>query len=338
MAAALVLLVVTLLVASLVAGLVVLGFAGVGYLLVAVASQGSAAASLPLPTESWLLPGLALATLLALALVLWGERDAPSHAVAVTGAERLVEGEHPGLERAVHRVAQQVDVPAPTVYVAPTETPLSLTTGFRPAAARLVVSEGLLDALRERELHAVVAHELAHVANRDAAVMTAATLPTGAAERVRELLAGPTAGVRHGQVSRADYADAVMTTGLLLALPVWVGSRLLAASLSRTREFAADDGAVAITGDPAALAAALTRIDDRLADRPTDDFRLTSVAAFAIVEPARREYRGFFAGLRRWVDGAFATHPPTSARVERLRGSIRARERPAADPESGRGR
>lgn len=328
MAATLALLVGTLLAASVAGGVVVVGLVGAAYLLVALISHDATAASLPLPNETWILPVLALASLAVLSLLLWGEREAPAHAVAAAGAERLAPDEHPALRRVAGRVAQQVDVPAPTLYVAPTETPLSMTTGFRPADARLVVSEGLLDLLDERELAAVVAHEFAHVANRDAAVMTAAALPTGAAERVLELLAGPTAGVRYGAVSRADRADAVMTVGLVLVFPIWLCARALAASLSRAREFTADDGAVAITGEPAALATALERIDGRL-DGTTTDFRRTEVAALAIVEPARRERGGYFAPVRRVVDAAFATHPPTRARVERLGETERRRERTA---------
>jgi heat shock protein HtpX len=323
MAATLALLVVTILASSLASGAVVLLLLGGAYALVAGASHDSPAASLPLPEQSWLLPALGLAGVLVLGLVLWGERHAPEHAVATVGATPVTEADVPVFGRTVRRVAQQLDVPMPTLYVAPVEAPLSMTTGFRPENAHLVVSAGLLELLDERELEAVTAHELAHVANRDAAVMTAAALPTTAAERVRELLAGPSAGVQHGHVSRADHADAVMTVGLLVVAPVWFAARLLAASLSRGREFVADDAAVAITGDPASLATALERIDDELTDRPHTDFRRAEVASFAIVEPARREFSGVLGLLFGRFDQAFATHPPTSVRISRLRSATR---------------
>ncbi|MBV0923875.1 M48 family metalloprotease [Halomicroarcula limicola] len=260
------------------------------------------------------------ATLALLAAVVWGERDTPRHAVRAVGARRIDDHSHPDLLTEVRAVARQADVPVPAVYVAPTDTPLSLTTGFRPANANLVMSEGLLDLLSDAEREAVLAHELAHVANRDAAVLTAVSLPVGAAERVLNLLSGPTAGVEHGEPSEADYADGLLTVGLGLVAPVWLAAQLLAASLSRTREFSADAGAVAITGDPAALASALERIDGAIAERPNRDFRTNSVAAFAIVEPSTDERGdGIFSPVRRLIGRAFATHPPTTARLDRLR-------------------
>ena len=92
-----------------------------------------------------------------------------------------------------------------------------------------MVSEGLLDLLDGDELEAAVAHEIAHLKNRDVAVMTATALPIGAGRRVLELLSGPTTGVEHGTISRADYADALVTVGLLIALPLWICTQLVAA-------------------------------------------------------------------------------------------------------------
>lgn len=148
--------------------------------------------------------------------------------------------------------------------------------------------------------------------------MTAAALPVGAAERVRDLLGGPTAGIEHGVVSRATYVDALVLVGFILVVPVWILSSLCSASFARTREFAADRGAVAITNDPAALATALERIDDRIDDRPRTDFRQSSVAAFAIVEPRSETPRGLFRPLYQIKHRLFATHPPTQARLRRL--------------------
>ncbi|ELZ34679.1 M48 family metallopeptidase [Halorubrum tebenquichense] len=253
-----------------------------------------------------------------LSVVLWGERNAPDHAIAITGAQRASEAEYPVLLSTVRTIAHQVAVPVPTVYVAPTETPISLTTGFTARTSRLVVSEGLLDALEEPELRAVVAHEIAHVKNHDTAVMTSATQPVAAAERVKELLSGPTAGIEHGVVSRADYTDAILSVGLGLVFPLWLLSRLLTSSFARTREFAADRGAVAITGEPAALASALETIDRSLDERPTTDFRRTSISAFAVVEPDVADSAGDVSSVTRFKRRLFSTHPPTRARIERL--------------------
>jgi heat shock protein HtpX len=261
---------------------------------------------------------IAVWSMTVLLLVVWGERDAPAYTVAALGAQRVAETANPELVSTVRRLAQQADLPTPTVYIAPTETPISLVTGFRQADARLVLSRGLLDVLDEAEQRAVIAHELAHVKNDDAAVMTAAALPVGAAERVRDLLSGPTAGIEHGVVSRADYVDATLMVGYILVAPLWLLSSLLSASFARTREFAADRGAVAITGEPAALATALERIDDGVGNQPSTDFRRPSVAAFAIVEPHAERQHGFFGPLYEIKHRLFATHPPTETRIRRL--------------------
>lgn len=271
------------------------------------------------PSAPLLLAVLGGVTLSILAVVTWEERRAPDHMVAALGAERVGDAEYPELLSLVRSVSQQADTPVPNVYVAPTETPLSLTTGFRPGDARLIVSDGLVATLPEAELEGVVAHELAHVKNRDTTVMTLATLPIGAADRVITLLTGRTRGVEYGQPSRASHADALMTLGVLVVPPLWVCGYVLWASLSRTREFAADRGTVAITGKPAALANALARLDADVATKPATDLRTVEVAAFAIVESNRTTPRGPVPLFGRPLVAAFPTHPPTEARIERLR-------------------
>lgn len=306
-------LVLTTVAAALASGIVVYGIA---FILAAMAGSG-------LDFLTGVTGGLFIISTAAitLAIVLWGERDAPDHAIAITGAKRVSEAEYPRLLSTVRTIAHQVDVPVPTVYVAPTETPISLTTGFTARTSRLVVSEGLIATLNDSELRAVVAHEVAHIKNHDAAVMTTSTLPVAAAERVEELLSGPTAGIKHGVVSRADYADAILFVGLTLVFPIWILSRLLSTAFARTREFAADRGAVAITGEPAALASALETIDESFVERPTTDFRRTSIAAFAIVKPETTAPVGHFAPITRLKRRLLATHPSTKARIDRLRTS-----------------
>ncbi len=104
----------------------------------------------------------------------------------------------------------------------------------------------------------------------------------------------------------------------LLAGVVAATSRLSVAVVSRAREYAADDAAAAVTGDPAALAAALERLDDRVAGRPSADLR-GATAPFSVVPPTWEEHR-FFDRTRRFVARRLlGTHPPTEQRIERLR-------------------
>jgi len=312
MGTTLLLLFLTVLAAALASGLVLTLLFGLAYVLVFY----------ELPTISVLLLTWGGSTVCVLGFVAWGERNAPAHTVSAMGATRIEDNDYPELVSIVRLLSQQMEMPIPGIYVAPTEIPLSLTTGFRPRSGRLVVSEGVLDMLPEAELTAVVAHELTHIKNRDTSVMTVATLPISAADRVLTVLRGQTHGVKYGQPTRADYADALMTVGLLLVPPIWLCGHALWASLSRAREYTADSGAVAVTGNPAALANALRRIDDTIAKRPTTDFRQVEIAAFAIVEADRTNPVGVFPPFGPLKD-IFATHPETKARIERLERATR---------------
>ncbi|RQG94350.1 M48 family metalloprotease [Natrarchaeobius chitinivorans] len=225
---------------------------------------------------------------------------------AEAGSSAAVDGQRSRtqLESVVTRLAGQADLPTPEIRVLERETPVALTVGYRPAASTLVLSHGLLETLEERELDAVVAHELAHLKNRDAAVLTALSAP-GAVSRLSR--------------SRYGYNPVVEP----LAAVVRIASRWYVALVAHGREYAADDGAVAITGDPAGLASALETLDFDLERRPTTDLReRETAAAFAIVPPPWEEHR-FFDRTRRFVARTiFGTHPPTEKRVDRLRARV----------------
>jgi heat shock protein HtpX len=223
-------------------------------------------------------------------------------------------------------LAQQADLPVPEIVVAETDTPEALTVGYRPMTTTLVVTDGLLSTLDDHELRAAVAHELAHVKNRDAALMTAATSVVAGARRLRRYA--------WGTDRDADLHVFAVVVSLLL-VPVTFLARVLVASLSRSREIAADRGAVAITGDPAGLASALGTLDSTLDDPPGDDLRHGEVVALSIVPPVPESVESKLAwerrrpvlwGLRRPIRRAlilasrraYSTHPPTVDRIDRL--------------------
>jgi len=211
------------------------------------------------------------------------------------------------LTERVARLATQADVPAPAVRLVASRTPTAAAVGYRPADSTLVVSTGLVEALDDRQLDAVLAHELAHVANRDAAVLTALSFPRAAAHR-------------------AFYRYGLNPVVALLAGVAALTSRTCTAVVARAREYGADDGAVALTGDPAALASALDTLDSTIGRRPATDLRESSVAAFSIVPPPWEEHP-FFDRTRRLIyRGLLGTHPPTDARIERLRAVEREQE------------
>ncbi|SDL93604.1 heat shock protein HtpX [Halogranum gelatinilyticum] len=208
----------------------------------------------------------------------------------------------PQLLAAVQRLAQQGGVTDPDVAVVDTAEPNAFTVGWGRGAT-LCVTTGLLATLDRDELEAVLAHELAHATNYDAAVLTVASLPT--------LL-----GLSTVETSRDVASEGVQAVFLALLFGVLsavlvVATAPVVVALSRAREYAADRGAVALTGDPAALASALRTLaqaakNDEANGPPTTDAReLGLVSAFCVVEPVTAPLP--------WL------HPSTERRVARLR-------------------
>jgi len=216
------------------------------------------------------------------------------------------DGREGPLRERVVRLAATADAPTPEVHLTRSRTPTAAAVGYRPSESTLVVSTGLVAALDERELDAVLAHELAHVANYDAAVVTALSVPRVAAARA---------------IRRYGINPIVALGAGVLA----VTGRFCTAVVSRVREFAADDAAVAITGDPAALASALETLDAEIGRRPADDLR-GAASAFAVVPPPWEERPAFDRSRRYVARRLLGTHPSTDARVERLRRAAAERE------------
>jgi len=219
------------------------------------------------------------------------------------GAREVDPDEYPELHRKIERLAQQADLPKPKVAVADSRTPNAFATGRSQDSAAVCVTTGIMRLLDDEELEGVLAHELAHVKNRDVMVMTIASFLSTIAFLV----------VRWGWLftggrNRGGQQQAPVFVAILLSLVVWVISFLLIRALSRYREFAADRGGASITGRPAALATALTKIDSGMEKVPSEDLRGQSEMNAFFIIPIRS---GFIGRL-------FSTHPSTEKRIERL--------------------
>ncbi|PSP58638.1 zinc metalloprotease HtpX [Halobacteriales archaeon QH_8_67_36] len=220
------------------------------------------------------------------------------------GAREVDPDEYPELHRKVERLAQQADLPKPKIAVADSRTPNAFATGRSQDSAAVCVTTGIMRLLDDEELEGVLAHELAHVKNRDVMVMTIASFLSTIAFLV----------VRWGWLftggrNRGGQQQAPVFVAILLSLVVWVISFLLIRALSRYREFAADRGGASITGRPAALATALMKIDSGMEKVPSEDLRGQSEMNAFFIIPIRS---GFIGRL-------FSTHPSTEKRIERLR-------------------
>lgn len=237
--------------------------------------------------------GVAVACALGIAAALKERRDRPP-AVELTPAAA------PDLHATVERLCVIADLPKPRLVLEPEAQPNSWVVSFGRSHSRLHLTQGLVDRLGPAELEGVVAHELAHLAQRDAMVMTVVGGP-GAV-----LLSGGGEMARHGTGFWALWIG-----GAVAYVIGWVGT-LGARILSRHRELSADAGAVALTGNPAALASALTKVSAALGGIPAADLRVAATRDAFHLLPAAPS-----AGRRRGLPLP-ATHPPLAARIARL--------------------
>ncbi len=209
----------------------------------------------------------------------------------------------PELHGMIDRLVAMADMPKPRVAVADTDLPNAFATGRTPDHAVLCVTTGLLRRLNAEELEGVLSHELAHVANRDVAVMTVAS--------TLGLLAGFITrwGLYLGGGNRNNNGVPVWLVVWLVSILVYVVSFLLTRSLSRYRELSADRCGAFLTGRPSALASALTKISGEMARIPTRDLRSAEAMNAFFFAPAIRG---------RQVSSLLATHPPLEVRLDQL--------------------
>ncbi|WP_222915292.1 zinc metalloprotease HtpX [Natrinema sp. SYSU A 869] len=221
------------------------------------------------------------------------------------GAKTVSADEYPQLHASIERLSQQADLPKPKVAVVDSKVPNAFATGRNQKNAAVCVTTGIMRTLDADELDGVLAHELSHVKNRDMMVMTIASfLSTIAFMMVRW---GAFFGGGHGRGRQGGGGGIIVA--ILVSLVVWIISYLLIRALSRYREYAADRGAAAITGNPSALASALLKISGEMDKVPKDDMREEAEMNAFFIIPIK-------SGV---VGRLFSTHPPTERRVEQLR-------------------
>jgi len=221
--------------------------------------------------------------------------------LALSRARELPPDEAPAVHRIVAELAQAAGIPKPRVYWTPDLQPNAFATGRSPEKAVVAVTAGILRILDERELRAVLAHEISHVRNRDVLVSSiAATL--AAAVTWLAHMAGWFGG------SRDDEHGASPAQALLLALTAPIAAVLLQLGISRSREYLADQSGAGLSGDPEGLARALEKLHAGASRLPSQADPAT--ASLFIVNP--------LAGTG-GVLSLFSTHPPLAERIRRLR-------------------
>jgi Zn-dependent protease with chaperone function len=216
------------------------------------------------------------------------------------GAVQVSEREAPGFYATVRELATQLEMPMPTIWIAPTASPNAFATGRNPKNAAVCCTEGILRLLDARQLRAVLGHELMHVYNRDILSASVASAMAGILTSLAQIvyLAG----------GRNRNGSALI--GFIAVLTAPIAGALIQMGISRSREYAADEEGAILTGDPEALASALVAIEGgvaRMSLQPTPEHE--SAAAVMIANPFKAANTAKL----------FSTHPPMADRIARLR-------------------
>ncbi|QPK81592.1 zinc metalloprotease HtpX [Schaalia sp. ZJ405] len=230
--------------------------------------------------------------------------NSASIALRSMNAYAVTEAERPDLYRIVRELSERAGQPMPSLWIAPTQTPNAFATGRDPQHAAVCCTEGILELLNERELRGVLGHELMHVYNRDILTSSVAAAMGGIITSIAQFLMFFGAGNR-----RDNNGGVGVLAAIAMSLLAPIAATLIQFSISRTREFDADEDGAQLTSDPLALASALRKLDHMTERRPMQPTPANqNVAAMMIANPFRGQ------GMR----ALFSTHPPMDQRIERL--------------------
>lgn len=224
-------------------------------------------------------------------------------ALASYAAEPIERAQAPELFDMVQSLSDRAGIPMPRVFLVPTQSPNAFATGRDPEHAAVAVTEGIMQLLSKEELEGVLAHELTHVKNRDTLTQAVAGTIAGAITFLGRMLSF---GALYGPVYR-DSRRGTNPLGLLfLIILAPLSAALIQLAISRSREFAADQGSAEITNNPLALANALQKLEQIGKQIPMNGN--PALSPLLIINPLSAE------GLQ----SLFRTHPPTEERIQRL--------------------
>jgi heat shock protein HtpX len=276
----------------------------------------------------WL--GLVLSTI-AIAVARYAYTTGPQKVLWATGAREVIDPQDDAERQFVNVVEEMAiaaGVPRPRTWIVPDDDPNAFATGHDPTDSHIAVTRGLLGICSRDELQAVIGHELGHVKNLDVRLMTTLAALVGAVLLMREGMGrmmrgggrlGGGGGGGRGGGGGGKKGGAGALIAILLA--VWIISwliaplvtQLLALAVSRKREYLADAMSAQFTRNPLALASALEKIENAAA--PTTAIK-RGAAHLCIADPLGRR----LTNREGWLADRFASHPPMSMRISRLKG------------------
>jgi heat shock protein HtpX len=248
-----------------------------------------------------LLLGLLIALVMNGAAYFFGDKMA----LAAAQAQEVSPAEAPMLHALADRLAAQYHVPKPRVYVSPDPSPNAFATGRNPKHASVCVNQGLLQLLDQEELYGVLAHEFAHVRNRDILISSVVAVLAGAITVLAQI--GQFGLFWGGGRDEENQSPLGMIGVVLFVILAPLAALLVQLAISRSREYEADHTGAEVSHDPLALARALRKLERGTQVIPSQ----TAQPAFAhlyLVNPLRGQS----------LAGLFSTHPPLEERIRRL--------------------
>ncbi|EME68841.1 heat shock protein HtpX [Paramagnetospirillum caucaseum] len=271
--------------------------------------------------------GMVTAFLVALAMNAFAYWNSDRMVLSMYGAREVDARSAPGLYSMVGRLAGRAGLPMPRVFVIDSPQPNAFATGRDPEHASVAATTGLLELLSAEELEGVMAHELAHVRNRDTLIMTITATIAGAIGMIAQF--GMIFGASRRNDGEGGGAPLGVVGTLLVMLVAPLAAMLVQMAISRTREYAADSGGAAICGNPLWLASALARLEQGAHAIPNHRAEANPATAHLfIVNPLSG----------RGMDSLFSTHPAMENRIDALRRMAAAGAPPPPPPRRGFGR
>jgi heat shock protein HtpX len=248
--------------------------------------------------------GMLIAFLLACGMNLFAWWNSDRVVLGMHNAQPIGPDDAPRLFQMTQALADRAGIPMPALYVIHEDQPNAFATGRSPDRAAVAVNTGLLDMMSEREVAGVIAHELAHIRNRDTLIMTMTATIAGAIGMLAQF--GFLFGGRGGDTRPNPFGP---IGAILLVVLAPVAAMIVQMAISRSREYEADRAGAEIAGDPEGLASALARLEDYKHGRVNQAAEANPATAHMfIVNP--------LSGMR--MDGLFSTHPATENRIAAL--------------------
>ncbi len=252
--------------------------------------------------------GMLIALVLAVGMNFFSYFFSEKMALSSSGAVRVSETENPAIFTRIGpmtaRLCERMGIPMPKLWVLPEASPNAFATGRNPSHASVAISAGLLDLMSDREVEAVIAHELGHVKNRDILTGSIAATIAAAISYMGHML------MFMGPGRRSDDEDSggggmVGALAMMILAPLAAG--VIQMAISRTREFSADYSAAKYTGTPEGLISGLGKLETWSKRIPMES-STPAMSHMYIIPPMASA----------WFSKLFSTHPPTAERIARL--------------------